>query len=268
MMKRLLLVSALLLVATAGLALASTLRARPFTGVVVARQHGVMLVAGSRGTVRAVRGSLHVGARVSLGGSHVTRLGTAHRARVRGVLVARAHGVTFLSAARHVIAIRSGRRAASADATPGASPGTIVVATVAIDDHGNLDEQGEDEVGRAGQVQVVATVTAVGVNTVTVSVNGQTLVIPLPPGTATAGITVGSQIELTLTFPGGAAQATPNARDDDDPGDDDSGDDDHGHESSTTTTTTTTTTATSSDDGDSHGGGSDDGNSHDGGGHH
>jgi hypothetical protein len=261
-MKRLLLVSTMVLLATGGLALAATMRTAAFKGVVVGKDHGVLLVAGSKGTVRALHGNARIGSRVVVSGSHVRRVGLAHRALVRGVVLGRAHGVTFLSAARHVLAVHGGRRLAAANDATNPKPGDVELAQVEINDQGDLDEQEVEDVGQANQVTVVATVTGIGTNTITVSVNGQSLTIPV---TSTAGITVGQQITLSVSFPNDEAQATPKPDDDNAAGDDDNaagddngaGDDDH---HATTTTTTTSATTTSSDDGD-HGG-------HDGGGDH
>jgi hypothetical protein len=270
-MKRLLTVTALVLFATAGLALASSLRPASFKGVVVGKQHGVLLVAGAKGAVRAVHGNARVGSRVVLRGSHVVSVGFTHRATVRGVVVARAHGMTFLSAARHILAIHNGRRLASASGG-GVQPGDVALAQVKIDDQGDLEDENMEDVGQANTVTVVATVTGVGTNTITVTVNGQTLTIPV---SSTTGITVGSQVTLTVSFPNGQPAATAKdddnaAGDDNDQGENDQGDDNndqgdnedhHGTTTTATTTTSTTSTTTTSDDGDGHDG-------HDGGGDH
>src|SRR5712691_6100566 len=68
-----------------------------FKGIVVSKQRGVALVASSQGVVHAVRSSARVGARVVITGSRVAVVGRARHAAVRGVLVRRSGGVTFIS---------------------------------------------------------------------------------------------------------------------------------------------------------------------------
>jgi hypothetical protein len=77
---------------------------------VVAKQRGVALVASSTGVVHAVRSNARVGSRVVVTGSRVAVVGRARSAVVRGVLVRRSGGVTFVSAARHILVLRAGRR--------------------------------------------------------------------------------------------------------------------------------------------------------------
>lgn len=258
-MKRLLLIAAVLGLATAGPAAAGS-----FKGVVVAKTHGGVLVARSTGAVSAVHAHARVGSRVSVSGSHLRVLGRAHSARVHGVVVSRTRGTMVLSAAHRLFAVRTGRHLAdvappgttttSTTTTPPA-PGAVVTSTVAITPQGDLDEQETEDVGQAGSAQVQALVTAVGPGTVTVTVNGQSLVIPLPAGLTLPATVVGTQVTLTLSFANG--QTTAN---DDDQGDDDNGDNNASTTTPATTTAATTTTTTSSSDHHGHDGG-------DGGGH-
>jgi hypothetical protein len=67
-----------------------------------------------------------------------------------------------------------------------------------------------------GTVQVQALITAVGAGTITVSVNGQPLTLPLPAGIQLPQSVVGQTITLTLNLTG----AGPVAADDDDQADD------------------------------------------------
>ncbi|HSP72396.1 MAG TPA: hypothetical protein VLN26_08505 [Gaiellaceae bacterium] len=191
----------------------------PIKGVVVGSQHGVGLVAQPSGAVRAVRGHAAVGMRVSVSGSRIQRLGRAHRATFRGVIVRHTGSLTYLSAAQHMLVVRTGRRLSSArDSTPPA--GTVVQTTVGIDDHGDLDEQNEHQVGQAGQAQVQATITSIGTGTVTLSVNGQSLTIPLPAGLTLPASLINTQVTLNLSFANGqvTAHEDDNENEDDDGG--------------------------------------------------
>jgi hypothetical protein len=211
-------------------------------GVVVGRQHGVLLVASSRGLVRTVSGRARVGERVLIrNGRVVGAVGRAHRAVIRGVVVRHSGRLTFLSASRHLLVVHTNRTTASA-ANTAPTPGTVVQQTVSFDDQGNLDDEGEQDVGQTGQTQIQAQISAVGRGAVTVTVNGQSLV---PAGLTLPSSLVGTQVTLNLSFAGGQATAEDdqggNSQGDDqgDQGDqNDQGDDD---QSSTTTTTTTTT---------------------------
>jgi hypothetical protein len=148
-------------------------------------------------------------------------VGRASRAVIRGVLVRRTGSLIFLSAAQHVLVIRTLRHVASAvDAAPSQpSPGAVVQTTVGIDDQGELDQESEDQLGQSGQTQVQAVVSAVGAGSVTLTVNGQQLTIPLPAGLTLPSSLVGNQVTLNLSFANGQAtasddQADPEAGDD------------------------------------------------------
>jgi hypothetical protein len=206
----------LLIPVVAALGIAGPASAAAFKGVVVSKQHGTLLVAGANGTVHAIKGTARVGARVSVDGARLRTVGRAHRAVVRGVVVRRSAGVTFLSAAGHMLAVHVARRLASASVTTPVTPttpttpttpapGAVVQTTVAIGDQGDLEDEGERQVGQTGSAQVTATVTAVGAGTVTLSVNGQALTIPLPTGLTLPATLVGTQVTLNLSFAGGQA---------------------------------------------------------------
>lgn len=216
----------LLATATVALALAlagSASAAQPaLLGVVVGSQHGTVLVATRGGAVRAVAGRARVGARVSVAGTRVRVVGRARLATFRGVVVRRSGGLTFLSAAQHLLVVRSAHaRTLSSARDSGAPAGTVVQATVGIDDQGELAEQSEQQVGQqAGPVQVQATVTAVAAGSVTLSVNGQPLTVPLPAGLTLPASLVGTQVTLTLSFANGQTTASGQA---DDQGDDGGG---------------------------------------------
>jgi hypothetical protein len=208
--------------------------AATFKGVVVAHQRGAVLVVSPAGSIhaisiRAVSGSAALGARVALSGGHATVVGRAHTARIRGIVVRRIGTTVFLSSNKHLVAVHTGRRLASAsDTTPAPAtpttpaPGDVVSSTVTIR-NGELDEDTSDDLGSSGAstLQVQATVSAVGAGTVTLTVGTQTLTVPLPGGLTLPASLVGQTVTLSLSL------NDDNANGDDDNGDDDGGDD-HG----------------------------------------
>jgi hypothetical protein len=202
----------LLLIGLAAL-LPAAANAATFRGVVVGKQHGLLLVATPSGTVQAVRGHAAIGSR--LRGSAV--IGRATRARIHGVVVKRIGSTMFLSSNRHLLAVHVGRTLAANAPTPVVpAPGAVVNTTVDVKDNGELDEQNEDEVGRVnGNIQVQATITAVGNGTVTLSVNGQSLTVNLPAGLTLPASVVGQTVTFNVSLNG--------------QGDDDQGDDDGDH---------------------------------------
>jgi hypothetical protein len=185
--------------------------AATFKGVVVAREHGTMLVASSAGLVRAAHGNAGVGSRVVLGGDHATVVGRASRARVRGVVVKHVGRTEFISSNRHLLALQS------SDPTP-AAPGTMVSAQVSIA-NGQLDEENEDDLGQVanGTITVQATVASVAAGQVTLTVQGQTVTVSLPAGLTLPASLVGQTVTVQLDVAGN--------NDDDDQGDDNG---DHG----------------------------------------
>jgi hypothetical protein len=190
---------------------------------VIGRQHGVLLVAMPSGLVRVLPGRAAVGMRIGLNGGRINVLGRAQRAVFDATVVRQSGNLTFLSAAGHLLAVRDGRRLASTnDSAPPA--GTVVQTTVAIDDQGELDDHGEQQLGQTGGVQVQATIAAVGAGTITVNVNGQQLTLPLPAGLTLPASLIGSQVTLSLSFTNGqtTVQGEDDQGDDDQQGDDDS----------------------------------------------
>ena len=193
-----------------------------FNGIVLAKQRGTLLIASPAGLVRAAAGQAAVGSRVVLGGGHVTVVGRATRARVRGIVVRRVGTTLFIASNRHLLALHHARVLAGTTptATP-AAPGTVVSAQVAIA-NGQLDEDDETEVGQvAGNtIAVQATIAAVAPGSVTLNVQGQTLTVPLPGNLTLPASLVGQTVTVNLSLAG-----------DDNQGDDDHGDDnggDHG----------------------------------------
>jgi adenosylcobinamide amidohydrolase len=101
------------------------------------------------------------------------------------------------------------------------APGTVVNTTVDVKDNGDLDEQDENEVGQVnGNIQVQATVTAVGNGTVTLSVNGQSVTVNLPAGLTLPASFVGQTVTINVSL----ANDNEQGDDNDQQGDDDGGD--------------------------------------------
>jgi len=214
----------LLLCATVGAllvapnALASTQHSS--TGTVIALTRGGVLVAGAKGFVSFAPGHARVGSRVVLSGSSLRIVGFANAARLRGVVAARRGNVLVLSAAHRLFPVRMrGRAPAAVSDRSGPQPGEIVGATVSIDEHGNVVATSTDDEGQVGTAQVQATITAIGTGTITLSVNGQSIVLPLPAGTTVSSALVGTQVTLTLTFSNGTTVANEDEQGDDDQGD-------------------------------------------------
>jgi len=225
----------LLLCATVGAllvapnALASTQHSS--TGTVIALTRGGVLVAGAKGFVSFAPGHARVGSRVVLSGSSLRIVGFANAARLRGVVAARRGNVLVLSAAHRLFPVRMrGRAPAAVSDRSGPQPGEIVGATVSIDEHGNVVATSTDDEGQVGTAQVQATITAIGTGTITLSVNGQSIVLPLPAGTTVSSALVGTQVTLTLTFANGTTVANEDEQgDDDDQGDNGSQTSGHDH---------------------------------------
>ena len=197
--------------------------AATFRGVVVGKQHGLLLVATPSGVVQAFRGNAAIGSRLQ--GSTV--VGRATRARIHGVVVKRIGRTMFISSNRHLLAVHMGRVLASNTPTNPSSvapaPGAVVNTTVDVRDNGDLDEQNENEVGQVnGNIPVQATVTAVGTGTVTLSVNGQSLTVDLPAGLTLPASVVGQAVTFNVSL---------GNNDDNQQGDDNDNNDDNGYNS-------------------------------------
>ena len=253
----------------AAFVLASSAAASPSAvavrGVVVGKQQGRLLVASPRGLVRLVSGRASIGSRVLVRSGRVVGLtGRAHTARIRGVVVRRSGKLTFLSAGRHLLVVHAGRRLASVQDTAPA-PGTVVQQTVSFGDQGNLDDQGEHQLGQSSQVQIQATVQAVGTGTVTLVITDannqqQTLTIPLPAGLTLPTTLVGTQVTLSVSFANGqptASEQGNNQQGNDEQGDsqngqqgdDEQGDNENNQQGGQTTTADQQTTSGSQDGG-------------------
>src|SRR5947208_875633 len=97
----------LIAAASAALFAASPAAAAGFQGVVVAKSGATLAVASSSGLVRTVHGRAHVGSIVRVSGTHVSVVGTARRARLRGVVVRRVGSTQFLAAGGSLLAVRA-----------------------------------------------------------------------------------------------------------------------------------------------------------------
>ena len=181
-------------------------------GIVVGKQHGLLLVASPSGVVTTVSAKAAIGSR--LAGTRV--VGHATRARLHGIVVKRIGTTMILSSNRHLVAVHT-RRVLSAARTPVVpAPGSVVNTTVGVQQNGELDEEDEQQVGQVnGPIQVQATVTAVGAGTVTLSVNGQSFTVNLPAGLTLPASLVNQTVTLNIDVRGNQ-------------GDDDEGDDDGG----------------------------------------
>jgi hypothetical protein len=217
----------LLAFAVVAAAWSSAASAAPFRGVVVGKQRGSVLVASPGGAVRALGGHASVGAVVSMSGGHLAIVGRSHIAAVRGIVVRHIGPMMFLSSNRHLVVVRTARRLASVSATPATpQPGDLVAAQVSIESNGDLVETEQSNLGPTGSntIQVQAAVAAVGTGTVSLTVEGQTLVVPLPSGLTLPASLVGQTVTVTLELAG----PTVGAADDDDNGNNDNGNNGNG----------------------------------------
>jgi hypothetical protein len=203
-----------LIVCVAALA-PSTAGAATVHGVVVGKQHGLLLVASPGGVVQTVHATASIGSILS--GTHV--VGHARRAHLHGIVIKRIGTTMFLSSNHHLLAVHTGRTLASAAQTVTPGPGAVVDTTVGVQQNGELDEQDENEVGQvSGNLQVQATVTAVGAGTVTLSVNGQTLTVNLPAGLTLPSSVVGQTVTINVSLGNDDEQGDDNDNQGDDDG--------------------------------------------------
>jgi hypothetical protein len=207
----------LLVAAAAALLGASPAAAAVYKGVVVGKTTGSLAVASASGVVQTVhaRSSARVGSMVSVSGARVVVVGFAKRATVRGVVVRRLGSTQFLAAGGSMLAVRARGRAVAAVGDSGPALGTVVRDTVTVAANGTLTQLSSTPIGQAGNVSVQATVTSVGSGTVTITVNGQPLTLPLPAGLTLPATIVGSQVTLSVNLGGGTPTATPGGDDED-----------------------------------------------------
>jgi hypothetical protein len=224
--------------------------AATFKATVVANRHAshVLVVTSKAGLVRTLHTSstakagsvVSVSAVVRADGtftaSRVAVVGHAKRAHIQGVIVARAHGMTFVSGNRSVLAVRSGRVLASVGTgTP--LPGTVANIGVTIGVAGALTQTSATPVGVSTDIVIQATVDSITPATATtpgslvLKIGTETFTIPLAAGTVLpAAIVQGATVSLTISF--GNNGATASGDDDENDDNDDNGDGGHGGDGS------------------------------------
>ncbi len=239
-----------------GISAASGASTHHFRGTVIARMRaqGELVVAGANGHAMTLRApSLPaVGTVVSAStfrladgttaASRLTVVGHVRHAQFRGILVRTVGRLQFFAVGHSfVVAHMTGRshaatrmrastRSIASARVSSQSPGEEDDVQVAITSGGELDETGVTTMEEPGAATVtlqvtisaVTAATATAPGSITLSVNGQTLTVPLPAGTTLpTGFTAGATVELTLVLSSAGTAMT-----------------------TTTTTTTTPTTST------------------------
>ena len=218
--------------------------AATFKGTVVERlaSRHVLVVAARSGTAWSVHttSAARVGAVVTVSAtalrdgtfsaSRVAVTGRSHRARLHGVVLQSVAGLTFLSAGRSVVLVHTGGRALASVGDHGAKPGAVANVGVSIGANGALNATSITTTGQANSIVIQATVTSITPPTATtagsliLSVNGQTLTVPLAAGmTVPATLAPGSTVTLTISF--GSGNPTGTSAEDGDNNQNDQGDD-------------------------------------------
>lgn len=213
----------------AAIAVPANASAARLQGVVVSKQEprGVLVIAARNGIAWSVhtKSAARVGSVVRVAATRrangtydATRVrvtGRVSRARIRGVVVRSVGSVTFLSAGRSVVPIRSRARALMSVAQSGPQPGTVADIGLAIGQSGALTATSVTSIGHSDDVVIQAVVAAITPATpttpgsLTLTIAGQTLVLPLPAGTVLSPAVVpGAIITFRIRFgpagPGGA----------------------------------------------------------------
>jgi len=222
--------------------------ASAFKGVVVSHEatRHVLVVTSSTGHARTVHttAALRVGTVVRVSArrlpdgtytaSRVAAVGHATRARIHGVILRRAAGLTFLSAGRSVLVLFSAGRHAAAVGDAGPAPGTVANVSVSVTPQGGLNTTSITPTGQSASIVIQATVasivpaTATTPGSLTLTINGQPLVLPLPAGTVLpATVVQGSAVTLTVNFGANGPSAQPCNKKECDDDDDDQGDDEN-----------------------------------------
>lgn len=235
------------LAAVVAVALPANASAARLHGVVVSKQKArdVLVVAARNGTAWSVhtKSAARVGSVVTVSAkrlrngtfaaTQVRTSGRASHARIRGVVIRNVAGTTFLSAGRSVVAVRSKSRSLASAGQSGSQPGTVAQVGVEIGQSGSLTATSIAAVGQSDQIVIQATVAAITPATattpgsLTLTVNGQPLVIPLPAATSLPPtLVVGSTITLTIRFRAEGPVGTNPLDDDTDDTDDDTEDTD------------------------------------------
>ncbi len=213
--------AAVLLPGAAGAATAPAAKQTTVKGVVVARERarGTLVVASSGGAVETLRtrAAQPVGSRISARATRladgtyraatVSRVGSAHRARVHGVVVAAKRARVLVSAGGSVFAIDRARSVAAVGGGSDVQPGEIVNATVSIDSQtGSLDESSLQQAGQASLVKLEGTISSLASGTLVLAVEdgGALTTIAVPTGlTLPSTIAAGDRVEVLTQFAGG-----------------------------------------------------------------
>jgi hypothetical protein len=188
--------------ALVAVALPAQAKAASFSGTVVAKQHGTMLLVGARGAGRTIHLSparVRLGDRVAVQGRSVRVLGHADHAVVRGVVVRQLRSRLLVADGGSVLAIRfaHARSTASAGDHGGLQPGDVMQVGVSIQND-ELDEDGVPvQLGQATTAQIEGRI--VSLSPLVVSVEGLPITIAVPAGTTLpATLAPGDRIELTV----------------------------------------------------------------------
>jgi hypothetical protein len=120
-------------------ALGATTSAR---GVVIASRHGTVLVAGTRGAVRALHGTARPGSRIVVRGTRFRVVGRAHRIELEGSVTAVGNGTATLLVAGQPLTIRL----PAGVKVPAAAIGTRIEIEIEL---GEDNDANDDNVGRA-----------------------------------------------------------------------------------------------------------------------
>ena len=223
--------------------------AATFRGTVVSSQHSQtrhVLVVSTNGLVRTVhtRTAAKAGSVVSVtasarldgtfNASRVAIVGHTRKAHIRGVVLSRSHGMTFLSGGRSVIAVRSSGRALASVGGGSPPPGAVANVGVTIGAQGSLTQTSISSAGQSNNIVIQATVdsitpaTATTAGSLVLKVGTQTFTVPLAIGsTLPATIVPGATVTLTISFGASGASGTSG----DDQGDDDDSNDDNNDDS-------------------------------------
>jgi hypothetical protein len=192
-------------------------------GTVVSRQSNrhVLVIVSTNGTALTVhtRSAYRAGTVVTYSGhalpdgtftaSSISAVGRSHSAHLTGVVIRNRGNLTFLAAGHSVLVVhRHAHRLASIGDT-GPQTGTVANVGCTITSQGALIANTITPTSQTGSTTIQATVTAITPATtttggsVTLSVNGQPLFVPLPAGTVLpTTVVVGSTVTLTISFSG------------------------------------------------------------------
>lgn len=155
-------------------------------------------------------------------------VGRAQRVRFRGLLLARSHGRTVVSAGGAVISLRNGARTTASANDSGPKPGSEVEveAQVAGDELETEDVTVVADMAPGGKIEGRL---AIGTGTITVSSEHMSLVIKVPAGFDLSKFTSGQDVLATFTQAAdGSLTLTQLAGDDDEQEADDAGEIEHG----------------------------------------